>query len=776
MTVDSRPTLTLKLDDCVDLAALGDLRGRQVLLELPMAAEDMQALLTLSKHDFEALAPLAHVHGPLAAYLDGAGRLTAAEAIVVNLATTGIERLTATDMARLAEKVPILRKLADSLLVPPKPFDLGKLVYRPETTPAYKNDQGEWIAEAQCGVLRLTKEDLALVSSAVFLPVGRTIQHGHEDEGAYAWAAYRNGKLLARHGRKGCVDIPHGLLADPRGLAQLLIETFPCQIPNPKTLSLAMQALRELAEELLKGQRLELLQDPNGGPAFILRSMKKRTRHSFGHSGWHVVDKRRLYVTRSGAIGAPSDLVTELRHPETHVSDLVSFDLEHPDPAAATVAWATVARGLDLMLDGHPAFSAKAKFFVTASALAPLLARHASSRVGIPMTRGTTGLGKTPALVAIMAHYMRDPSQDCLKGWTSTSNAIERACSIAGDQPVPIDDFKLSAVNRKGALQWVQNHADGTCKERLTREAARGVAYPPHGTAVLSGEDFLTNEPSATARLVLWDIQPDDIEPEVLFEDGLARYGDARAAMAVYIDWLAREGHFGDVLALVGKQEPAIRDRLREAMRRTPAHPRLVETMARHIALCVPFLYFATTVDELAGRPAVDHRETVLARWITTAAEMLDEQSVAVTDERLGKALVDSICGFIASGRVRVLGLLDGPKPGDTVVPLPGPPVLGAYVRETDVLYVNVNEAKQVFKDMQKDSGHSWPAYEKALKHEGFLAQREGDRNSIKSPRGLFTGRPRCWAIRGSMVDLAALRLVTEETGAVEEDTGDGHS
>jgi len=441
-----------------------------------------------------------------------------------------------------------------------------------------------------------------------------------------------------------------------------------------------------------------------------------------GSTGWHQIGGQWLYVTPSRSIGPAT---TRFLGEVESYSALLDFE---PDMA--------VNEAVPLALAGPPIRMATTlRLLLVAGAFSPLISRQLSGRGVAIHVVGVTGRGKTALAETILRVYRQRGGTAA--GWAGTANAVERALSVCGDQAVPVDDLKAQMVAQSGVLRLIQQHADGTQRDRLSRSAQKGRAYPPRGLLFSTGEDPIPTEASAWGRVVQVELHGGLLDALALVHDE-AWASAARSTIIPYLEWL--QPRLDNVVDDARRQQAAHHDALR-MLAPNAAHPRMYEGMALLLGSLDPLLWFA---EQATGKSYADKRTD----WQRAGAEMLVQMTSEAVESRLGRRFVEAICSAAHSGRVR---LKDGERVKLTASP--AAPRVGYIDLDRRHLYLEPLEALRALS--QLDPGAGWrtqlqESVSRALESEGYLLARDkGQRTKKLTVDG---ARRRVW-----WLDLAAL-------------------
>ena len=120
--------------------------------------------------------------------------------------------------------------------------------------------------------------------------------------------------------------------------------------------------------------------------------------------------------------------------------------------------------------------------------------------------QGPSGCGKL--FIATLANSFFGTFHDHLMSWASTKNAIEMEGYYFRDSLYVVDDFKTGLTNPKVFVEIIQHYADGHGRSRLTPGGKMGDLYAIRGLLLSTGEDFVSDIESVSARTILIKAEP----------------------------------------------------------------------------------------------------------------------------------------------------------------------------------------------------------------------------------------------------------------------------
>jgi hypothetical protein len=334
-----------------------------------------------------------------------------------------------------------------------------------------------------------------------------------------------------------------------------------------------------------------------------LGTVEERTTYAF--TGWAEINRRRVFLTHTGALGA--DGMDESTAVDLGTEKLNRYALPIPDRAQAVASVRASLALLDLGPD---------------KVMAPQMC--AAYRAVLPLqpettlwTFGGTGAFKSHVAALFAQHFGPELTvRGFPTGWQSTANAMEGIAFQLANVLMVVDDYVPQAAATKTDLAKLNEKV-----ERLVRGAANsagrsrmrvdGTVRPelyPRAQVMCTGEDVPPGQ-SLQARTSLVEIVRDDVTSERLTPaQKTADEGVYAQAMAGYVQWLAdRYENTEDWPASLKAELGGVRDAI---AREVSGHARAPEAVAGLLLGMRWFLRYAQEIgavseeekDELYGR------------------------------------------------------------------------------------------------------------------------------------------------------------------------------
>lgn len=365
-------------------------------------------------------------------------------------------------------------------------------------------------------------------------------------------------------------------------------------------------------------------------------------RHLYEHTGWRVIDGKRVFLHAGGAIGI------------TGVSG-ISVDLpgqlsKYKFPDDNAVAVVDAVRASIQLMEVAPARVTMPLWSMTY--YAPLSSMLAPAF--LPNVEGPSGARKSSLTALFLNHYGASFHEKGMPDdWVSTANSIERNGFLAKDVFFVIDDFKpfesraeeREQTDKLGRItRSVGNRA---ARGRLTsgRKAAR--TYIPRGLVAMTAELGATGR-SVVARQFTVTVKEGDVDLGKLTTAQQQRHVYAYA-MRAYIEWL--QVNYEIVEDTVNKN--LIEQRAEFA--KTGMHGRLPDTAAQlYIGFDIA-LQWATSIG------AIDQSEAdkLCSQFKAVLHNMATQQNEVVARENPATKFMTTLITMLVQGDAAIL-----PKPG----------------------------------------------------------------------------------------------------------------
>lgn len=327
------------------------------------------------------------------------------------------------------------------------------------------------------------------------------------------------------------------------------------------------------------------------------------------------------YVTMASCepvrfVGAKRDILARLPSEEATVDDLRLF---FRGPTGVTSSLALAVR------------------IVT---IAPLLDRRIGrGRSGVCHFQGRTGVGKSPLLRTVAKAW-----GVLVQTWQTTAKALHGFLGHASDQPVVVDELKTEFVTDAAGAELFHLVADGHERRALRPDQTEAPSRKAHATLISAGEDFVDGHASVDGRVIVFRVQPGEV-------DGASLAADERwpAAAARVLGTFARAlaSDFEPMLTSVSiAQQSLMREFGARDDQHKFVHPRSVENVARLVAIYSALLEYATTLD-----PAFDRDAELLAAK-ECGHELLRHAAGRMREADVAERFLEDLRAGLVGGRV----------------------------------------------------------------------------------------------------------------------------
>jgi hypothetical protein len=423
------------------------------------------------------------------------------------------------------------------------------------------------------------------------------------------------------------------------------------------------------------------------------------SRHVFTHTGWRDIGGCWIYLTASGALGAPEyevDLGPELAR--------YALPLHPEDPAGAMRESVNLLRsGLAPMRVLIPLWGA-----IFRAPTATVLPIDVSVWI-----EGTTGSLKSTLTALALAHYGPFDRLHLPGAWTSTANQLERRAFLLKDAVFVIDDYAPSSTDAREleikAGRLLRSAGNAAGRGRLRADLTERPAYPPRGIIIVTGEQHPPGQ-SILARTLVTEMDRDSVNLDALTV-AQAKASRLPHAMAGFISWLApRMPTLGPALV---EAFAAVRGRAAAG-----GHLRVPEAIA-HLYLGIDLaLSYAAEVDACSAQEGDDLR----AQAWGTLTEIGTTQGQLILAERPSHRFLKVLLTLAVKG----FGvLLARDTEGTGLASLLG-------WQDDEALYLMPEAAWQAVTRFCREAGEAFPIREERLRRdldkEGLLLDPDPDR------------------------------------------------
>lgn len=441
-----------------------------------------------------------------------------------------------------------------------------------------------------------------------------------------------------------------------------------------------------------------------------LSADKMEERSTRNHTGWAVIDGKRVFLHAAGAIGLdgvsvkPPQQMDGYRLPTDYAVDTVVAMRE--SIALLKVAPMRVSAPLWAAMYAGPLTE-----IITPAFVASL--------------EGGSGSLKSSYSAVMLNHFGAGFSEERMPAdWTGTANSLERLCFHAKDVPLIIDDFKPSTSFGDNAKQLdavsriVRSVGNRIGRSRLDGDSNFKRVFTPRGLVMMTAERKAFGK-STNSRILTIDVGPNDIDSALLTAAQKQRqiYG---YAMAGFIRWVA--ANWDDLT----RSLPELVLDTRSQHGGNGYHKRLPNATA------ILYAAFHSAMSYAIGIGAITAEEAAKLKGECYAAlqDIMETQSDNTENEDPALKYLTILATLIAQNKAYVgakgangvaLGIVDGSEKlgwndGQILYLLPG-------------AYNTVNKYARA-------EGWAFPSDESTLRKElhraGYIAERDGDKLTKK--------------------------------------------
>lgn len=429
---------------------------------------------------------------------------------------------------------------------------------------------------------------------------------------------------------------------------------------------------------------------------------------SRSHTGWAMVDGKRVFLHGGGAVGQDNvdvSLPAQLRN----------YTLPNDKDIDATTA---MIESLALLEVAPMRISAPLWATMYLGPLSELI-----TPAFVVSVEGGSGSLKSSYSAVMLNHFGKKFHEYAMPAdWLATANSLEKLAFHAKDIPLIIDDFRptTSATEGKTLMDSVSRIVRATGNRqgrmRLDGESDFKRTYAPRGVVVMTAERKAMGK-SVNSRIITIDVEPNDVNKLRLANAQKQRhiYG---YAMAGYIEWVA--ANWEDL----AQELPRLVADTRAANGGNGHHLRLPNATA------VLYAAFHTAMRYAVHSGAIeqDDADLLKSNCYDALQELAELQNQATDAEDPATKFLTIIATLTAQNKVYLPS-----KQGDLDLGSAAGDRLGWHDKhELFLLPAAYNTVYQY----ARNEGWTFPSDEntlrKELKRGGYLARTDGDRFTIK--------------------------------------------
>lgn len=364
------------------------------------------------------------------------------------------------------------------------------------------------------------------------------------------------------------------------------------------------------------------------------RGIEQRTIYT--HTGWRIVNNKRVFLTASSALGTDG-IGVELPPNLSGYSLPVDQDVSEVD---------AMRKSLELL----DISTSSVSYPILASMyLAPLTEIIAPPFV--LWIEGASGSLKSSFAAVMLNHFGERFNEHRLPAdWISTANSLEKLSFYAKDVPFLIDDFR-PATNRyeneklqDAASRLIRAAGNRSGRSRLDGDAELQRTFEPRGLILSTAERGAMGK-SVNARLLTVAVEPGDINPTKLSEAQSQRqvYG---YAMRGYLQWVSENWDRlvkelpGDVLAI------------RSQYATGGQHRRLPDATATLYVAFNLAINYAIHIGAIAEQAGANYCNECLR----VLRQLADEQNELIQDEDPALKYLQIIINLLHQRKIQITG------------------------------------------------------------------------------------------------------------------------
>ncbi|NLB81971.1 MAG: DUF927 domain-containing protein [Clostridiaceae bacterium] len=308
----------------------------------------------------------------------------------------------------------------------------------------------------------------------------------------------------------------------------------------------------------------------------VSKNLKQETIYTY--SGWCEYKNKWIYLHGNGAVGA-DNITVKLEGKLSHYKLPEARQMKYTD---------TVVKSVILMDIAPRHITTPLLAFTYLSPLNEFLKQAGHEPRFVYYLMGKTGAGKSTLAALFLSFFGSFSNSDLPLSFMDTANAIVNQTFLAKDNLICIDDYKpgnKQDVNKMDSTAQVilRSYGERTGRNRLKSDSTLMTQRAPRGNAIITGEQPPNVGESGTARLIVSELFPGDIDYQKLTTvQGYAKNNDFSLCMRGYIEWLKSDFLDKNKEAFVDKLSKKfedIRSDLATALNGT-THPRCVEALA----------------------------------------------------------------------------------------------------------------------------------------------------------------------------------------------------
>lgn len=441
-------------------------------------------------------------------------------------------------------------------------------------------------------------------------------------------------------------------------------------------------------------------------------------RSAFTHTGWRIINGKRVFLHAGGAIGCEGVNV-DLPH------NLACYKLPHDNAVDVVTAMRESIKLLDIapMRVSAPLWSAMF--------LGPLT-EIITPAFNISVEGGSGSLKSSYSAVMLNHYGAEFHEYNMPADWLGTANSLEKQCFHAKDVVTIIDDLRpttspTEAKTLQDAVSRITRAVGNRQgRSRLDSNSEFKRSYSPRGVVMMTAERKALGK-STNSRILTIDVEPGDVDSVKLSVAQKQRhvYG---YAMAGYIRWVAeRWDELKNELPSFVADERAKSDG-------NGHHKRLPNATAVLYAAFTMAMHYAIEIGAISQDDAARYR----AECRRALQDMAETQNQATEAEDPAQKYVTIIATLVAMNKAYIPGKKEDANLGAT---------MGEKLGWHDGVSVYLLPgAYNAVCRYARDEGWTFPSDESTLRKEldraGYITKRTGERLTTKQREPGLNDRP----------------------------------
>lgn len=267
---------------------------------------------------------------------------------------------------------------------------------------------------------------------------------------------------------------------------------------------------------------------------------------------------------------------------------------------------------------------------------------------------GPTGTMKSTLAALALCHFGQFTGKSLLGSFQDTKNALEVTGFALKDTLMVVDDFFPSTQRHESTIMsatlraLLRSYGDRSGRRRLSSNLKLMEAHIPRGNLLVTGEDVPKLVESDLARLLLLEINPGDVDKELLssLQKDSSLLGQA---MRGYIEWLIPQANTLKDMLLEKFED------YRQQAQEHGRHSRIPEVIAWLKIGYEMFLDYAVSCDVIPS----DSKQIVLDEALEILTEIANRQAMVMENDTPVSQFLSALNEMLATGQCHCTKLDD---------------------------------------------------------------------------------------------------------------------